>query len=76
MTAAISYLVCFIHVARIALLIYIILVLGGVFTVSLARLQGLRFIYDLFFSVQASELVANLFQECDTNKGDYHGLCK
>lgn len=75
MTAAISYLVCFIHVTRIAVLIYLF-VLGGVFTVSLARLQGLRFIYDLFFSVQASELVANLFQECDTNKGDYHGLCK
>lgn len=29
----------------------------------------------VFSRVQASELVANLFQECDTNKGDYHGLC-
>ena len=27
-------------------------------------------------SVQTSELVANLFQECDPTKGDYHGLCK
>ena len=26
--------------------------------------------------VQTSELVANLFQECDPSKGDYHGLCK
>lgn len=26
--------------------------------------------------VQSSELVANLFQECDLAKGDYHGLCK
>lgn len=26
--------------------------------------------------VQSSELVANLFQECDPAKGDYHGLCK
>ncbi|PPQ91494.1 hypothetical protein CVT25_013751 [Psilocybe cyanescens] len=25
--------------------------------------------------VQTSELVANLFQECDPTKGDYHGLC-
>ncbi|EKM81818.1 hypothetical protein AGABI1DRAFT_118889 [Agaricus bisporus var. burnettii JB137-S8] len=25
--------------------------------------------------VQSSELVANLFQECDPTKGDYHGLC-
>jgi chloride channel 3/4/5 len=30
----------------------------------------------LNLSVQSSELVANLFQECDPNKGDYHGLCK
>lgn len=27
-------------------------------------------------SVPSSELVANLFQECDQSKGDYHGLCK
>ncbi|KAJ3517752.1 hypothetical protein NLJ89_g304 [Agrocybe chaxingu] len=26
-------------------------------------------------SVQTSELVASLFQECDISKGDYHGLC-
>ena len=26
--------------------------------------------------VQSSELVANLFQDCDISKGDYHGLCK
>ncbi|KAF9005995.1 Cl-channel protein [Cyathus striatus] len=26
-------------------------------------------------SYLSSELVANLFQECDPNKGDYHGLC-
>ncbi|TFK74955.1 Cl-channel protein [Pluteus cervinus] len=29
----------------------------------------------VFARVQSSELVANLFQECDPNKGDYHGLC-
>lgn len=30
----------------------------------------------VFMRVQSSELVANLFQECDPAKGDYHGLCK
>ncbi|KAI5124285.1 hypothetical protein M0805_005132 [Coniferiporia weirii] len=29
----------------------------------------------VFLRVQTSELVANLFQECDPSKGDYHGLC-
>ncbi|KAF7971293.1 hypothetical protein HWV62_21446 [Athelia sp. TMB] len=29
----------------------------------------------VFSRVQTSELVANLFQECDVNKADYHGLC-
>ncbi|KDR80589.1 hypothetical protein GALMADRAFT_240906 [Galerina marginata CBS 339.88] len=29
----------------------------------------------VFARVQTSELVANLFQECDPTKGDYHGLC-
>ncbi|KAL1941295.1 hypothetical protein VTO73DRAFT_7507 [Trametes versicolor] len=29
----------------------------------------------VFMRVQSSELVANLFQECDPAKGDYHGLC-
>jgi len=29
----------------------------------------------VFTRVQTSELVANLFQECDPNKNDYHGLC-
>ncbi|EMD39275.1 hypothetical protein CERSUDRAFT_112928 [Gelatoporia subvermispora B] len=29
----------------------------------------------VFLRVQSSELVANLFQECDPTKGDYHGLC-
>ncbi|KII87504.1 hypothetical protein PLICRDRAFT_43156 [Plicaturopsis crispa FD-325 SS-3] len=29
----------------------------------------------VFTRVQSSELVANLFQECDPTKGDYHGLC-
>ncbi|KAI0769196.1 Cl-channel protein [Irpex lacteus] len=29
----------------------------------------------IFCRVQSSELVANLFQECDPTKGDYHGLC-
>ncbi|KAI0831818.1 chloride channel [Trametes gibbosa] len=29
----------------------------------------------VFLRVQSSELVSNLFQECDTAKGDYHGLC-
>ncbi|KDQ61345.1 hypothetical protein JAAARDRAFT_149999 [Jaapia argillacea MUCL 33604] len=29
----------------------------------------------VFLRVQSSELVANLFQECDPSKGDYHGLC-
>ena len=27
-------------------------------------------------SVQSSELVANLFQDCSPSKIDYHGLCK
>lgn len=30
----------------------------------------------IFQRVQSSDLVANLFQECDQTKGDYHGLCK
>ncbi|KAI5830328.1 hypothetical protein K523DRAFT_372229 [Schizophyllum commune Tattone D] len=29
----------------------------------------------VFCRVQMAELVANLFQECDPNRGDYHGLC-
>ncbi|KAF5362525.1 hypothetical protein D9756_002456 [Leucocoprinus leucothites] len=29
----------------------------------------------VFARAQSSELVANLFQECDPSKGDYHGLC-
>ncbi|KIY66841.1 Cl-channel protein [Cylindrobasidium torrendii FP15055 ss-10] len=29
----------------------------------------------VFARVQTSELVANLFQECDPARGDYHGLC-
>ncbi|KAK7056282.1 chloride channel [Paramarasmius palmivorus] len=29
----------------------------------------------VFTRVQSSELVANLFQNCDPSKGDYHGLC-
>ncbi|OBZ72186.1 H(+)/Cl(-) exchange transporter 3 [Grifola frondosa] len=29
----------------------------------------------VFLRVQSSELVANLFQECDQTKGDFHGLC-
>jgi len=29
----------------------------------------------VFLRVQSSELVANLFIECDSTKGDYHGLC-
>jgi len=29
----------------------------------------------VFSRVQTSELVVNLFQECDPTKGDYHGLC-
>ncbi|KAF7370903.1 Chloride channel protein [Mycena sanguinolenta] len=29
----------------------------------------------VFSRVQSSELVANLFQECDPTKIDYHGLC-
>ncbi|KAL4245856.1 Chloride channel [Abortiporus biennis] len=29
----------------------------------------------VFLRVQSSELVANLFQECDPARGDYHGLC-
>ncbi|QRV88650.1 ClC voltage-gated chloride channel protein [Ceratobasidium sp. AG-Ba] len=28
-----------------------------------------------FMRVQSSELVANLFQECESTKPDYHGLC-
>ena len=30
----------------------------------------------VFLRVQSSELVANLFQECDPTKSDYHGLSK
>lgn len=29
----------------------------------------------VFARVPTSELVANLFQDCDPNKADYHGLC-
>ncbi|ESK97796.1 voltage-gated chloride [Moniliophthora roreri MCA 2997] len=29
----------------------------------------------VFTRVQSSELVANLFQECDSSRRDYHGLC-
>ncbi|TCD69139.1 hypothetical protein EIP91_008615 [Steccherinum ochraceum] len=29
----------------------------------------------VFLRVGSSDLVANLFMECDTSKGDYHGLC-
>ncbi|EJD07614.1 Cl-channel protein [Fomitiporia mediterranea MF3/22] len=29
----------------------------------------------VFLRVQSSDLVSNLFQECDISKGDYHGLC-
>ncbi|KAH9943797.1 chloride channel [Amylocystis lapponica] len=29
----------------------------------------------VFLRVQSSELVSNLFQECDPNRLDYHGLC-
>ncbi|KIK61661.1 hypothetical protein GYMLUDRAFT_165705 [Collybiopsis luxurians FD-317 M1] len=29
----------------------------------------------VFTRLQSSELVANLFQECDPTRGDYHGLC-
>ncbi|OSD04776.1 hypothetical protein PYCCODRAFT_1450809 [Trametes coccinea BRFM310] len=29
----------------------------------------------VFLRVQSSELVANLFLECDPSRGDYHGLC-
>ncbi|KIP04518.1 hypothetical protein PHLGIDRAFT_109438 [Phlebiopsis gigantea 11061_1 CR5-6] len=29
----------------------------------------------VFLRVQSSELVSNLFQECDPIKGDFHGLC-
>ncbi|KAI0923449.1 hypothetical protein AcW1_006407 [Taiwanofungus camphoratus] len=29
----------------------------------------------VFLRVQSEELVANLFQDCDPSRGDYHGLC-
>ncbi|KZV63169.1 Cl-channel protein, partial [Peniophora sp. CONT] len=29
----------------------------------------------VFLRLQSSELVANLFQECDPARGDFHGLC-
>lgn len=29
----------------------------------------------VFLRAQSSELVANLFLECDASRGDYHGLC-
>jgi len=31
---------------------------------------------NIFTRVQSSDLVANLFLECDPLKGDWHGLCK
>ncbi|RDB23755.1 H(+)/Cl(-) exchange transporter 3 [Hypsizygus marmoreus] len=40
-----------------------------------AGISYLETIKVVFSRVQASELVANLFQECDPTKGDYHGLC-
>ncbi|GJE98065.1 Cl-channel protein [Phanerochaete sordida] len=43
--------------------------------VSFAALTGAVCYLVVFLRVQTSELVANLFQECDATKGDYHGLC-
>ncbi|KAF8967680.1 Cl-channel protein [Flammula alnicola] len=36
---------------------------------------AISYLVKIYDSVQTSELVANLFQECDPTKGDYHGLC-
>lgn len=38
-----------------------------------SKMRGLKVI---FLRVQSSELVANLFQDCDPALRDYHGLCK
>ncbi|EKM50668.1 uncharacterized protein PHACADRAFT_264052 [Phanerochaete carnosa HHB-10118-sp] len=43
--------------------------------VSFAALTGAICYLVVFLRAQTSELVANLFQECDVTKGDYHGLC-
>lgn len=43
--------------------------------VSFATLTGAICYLVVFLRVQTSELVANLFQECDATKGDFHGLC-
>ncbi|KAL1745857.1 chloride channel [Schizophyllum fasciatum] len=50
---------------------YPVLEVIGVSAVTAA----VSFLVRLFFRVQMAELVANLFQECDQNRGDYHGLC-
>ncbi|KAE9399949.1 Cl-channel protein [Gymnopus androsaceus JB14] len=43
--------------------------------VALAAITAAVGFLVVFTRVQSSELVANLFQECDPAKGDYHGLC-
>src|SRR5258706_8708931 len=54
-----------------------LILLSGCFcSVVFSCLSTKLFPHASYNSVQTSELVANLFQECDPTKGDYHGLCK
>ena len=71
-TAAVSYLVSIPFFFQFYF--YSWLSIGRLLTVSVSRWY--RYLDQTIRSVQTSELVANLFQECDPTKGDYHGLCK
>lgn len=71
-TAAVSYLVSIPFLFQFHF--YNWLSIGRLLAVSAA--VDTRYLDPTIRSVQTSELVANLFQECDPTKGDYHGLCK
>jgi chloride channel 3/4/5 len=73
-TAAMSYLVRAPSTNEPVVLTCVIV--GGIFEVNEYELEPTMIVYAGDGRVQTSELVANLFQECDPNKGDYHGLCK
>lgn len=71
-TAAVSYLVSYIQWSTSLRSSFCFrLFLRGMYY---PRCDETLFLYE--YRVQSSELVANLFQECDPTKGDYHGLCK
>ena len=74
-TAAVCYLVSHPHICRTPRKEFTpsfrLFLLGNFFTH-----KHWKFFHASLNSVQTSELVANLFQECDPTKGDYHGLCK